>query len=205
MSDDWTKRLANKIANNETSDDQSSRSNRITRCAEEGRALAAKLLFPLFTSKVDAIAKELAGEERGGLFRFLRKSPPPVLHYQIIEDCNFRFQTREAYGTRLEIEFDRGCQPAMKIDVATAEVIEGEYLPIFRDTGAIAGVQIWRERRAEGKHPDLCARLFLLLSLPALEDGLKVKDAVRWIYEGTGRSFNDQSAAELIEALISAA
>ena len=84
-------------------------------------------------------------------------------------------------------------------------MIQGEYFPIFRESGAIAGAQIWQQRCTEGKHPDLIARLFLLLSVTALNEGLKVRDAVNWVYEDDRRPFTASSVERLIEALIAAA
>jgi hypothetical protein len=121
------------------------------------------------------------------------------------EELTFRFQMREAYGSRLTINYQRGNQPTLKIDVATYELIDGNYLPIFRDSGAIAGAQIWQENNSERKHPELKARLFLILSAAAVEENLKVSDAVSWVYETENKRFTSQSAQSLIENLINIA
>jgi hypothetical protein len=206
MDEDWAKRLADKIetarVKNESLDQNSAR---IVKFAEIARGVAADMLFGLFIDRLDAIRRHLQPEVKSGLFGFLRKSPPSVLDYTVTTDLSFRFQHREAIGKRLEIEYRKGAEPKLTIDVATSELIQGEYFPIFRETGAIAGAQIWQQRLTEGKHPNLVSRLFLILSLTALDEGLKVEDAVSWIYEEDERPFNSRSIEELIESLIASA
>lgn len=206
MSDDWAKDIAEKIQASSSTPHLDARSTQIAKFAEEARSEAADILFKLFTDKVDAICQQLESSSgQSGWLKIFRKRPPAIIDYTIETELNFRFQMREAYGSRLIINYQRGNQPFLKIDVASYELIDGNYLPIFRDSGAIAGAQIWQEKQSEGKHPELVARLFLILSAAAVEEKLKVSDAVSWVYEGENRRFTGQSAQTLIENLINLA
>lgn len=203
MSDDWAKEIAEKIRATDPSKPLDVKSAQIAKFAEDARNQAADILFKLFTSKVDAICRQIESSEGGGGFLgFFRKRSPSVLSYSIESELTFRFQTRESYGKRLTIDYQRGSQPLLKIDVATYELIEGNYLPIFRDSGAIAGAQIWQEKQTEKKHPELIGRLFLILSAAAVEEKLKIKDAVSWVYEGDNKRFTEQNAQDILEKFI---
>jgi hypothetical protein len=203
MSDDWAKEIAGKIRAADPSKPLDAKSAQIAKFAEEGRSQAADILFKVFTDKLDAICRQIETfEGGGGVLRFFRKRVPSVLTYSIESELTFRFQMRESYGKRLVISYQRGNQPLLKVDVATYELIEGNYLPIFRDSGAIAGAQIWQEKQIEGKHPELVARLFLILSAAAVEEKLKIKDSVSWVYEDDSRRFTEQSVQTILESFI---
>ncbi len=202
MSDDWAKEIASKIQTADPSKPLDAKSAQIAKFAEEARNQVADILFKIFTDKVDAICRQIGASEGGRVLGFFRKRTPLVLNYNIESDLNFRFQLRESFGSRLTIDYQRGSQPLLRVDVATYELIEGNYLPIFRDSGAIAGAQIWQEKKTERKHPELVARLFLILSAAAVEEKLKIKDAVSWVYENNSRRFNEQSVQTILENLI---
>jgi hypothetical protein len=195
MSDDWAKEIANKIRKNQSKEVSAERASQIVKAAEDARQQASDILFNLFIDKVDA----------GLLGFFRRRSSSDVLSYAVSPEQTFRFQVREAYGTRLEIEYNRDNQPSLRVDVATYELVNGDYLPIFRDSGAVAGAQIWQEKKSERKHPELIARLFLVLSAAAVEEKLKIKDSVRWVYESDNKAFTDEDVQKLIENLIASA
>jgi hypothetical protein len=164
------------------------------------------VLFSIFTRKIDAICSQIEKSEgKKGFFSFFRKSSPSIIDYDVESDLTFRFQMRESFGNRLKVQYNRGSIPLLKIDVATHELIEGSFLPIFRDSGAIAGAQIWQEKQSENKHPELIARLFLILSSAAVEENFKVKDAVSWVFEENSKRFTEESAETIIEKLIASA
>lgn len=204
MSDSWAKELADKISAGKAADAKlDPRSAQIIKVTERLRARAPELLFNLFTEKIKEVNRHIAeAEGRGGFFQRLFHSPTQVLNYEITPEQTFRFQLREAYGTRLELHFDRGALPAVRIDLATAELIQGEYLPIFRDNGAIAGAQVWSLKRSENKHPELIYRLFLIFSVTALDEGLKDDELVSWRFEEDHQAFTTRNAEQLIESLI---
>ncbi|MBI4854067.1 MAG: hypothetical protein HY819_19910 [Acidobacteria bacterium] len=206
MSDDWAKEIAEKIKSTDPQKILDPKSAQIAKFAEDARKEAANILFKLFTSKVDAICNQIEKSERGGSFLgFFRKRTPSVITYNVDSDITFRFQMRESYGTRLRVDYQRGSLPLLKVDVATYELIEGNYLPIFRDSGAIAGAQIWQEKQSERKHPELIARLFLILSGAAVEEKFKIKDSVSWVYEEDNRRFTEESAQKILENFIALA
>lgn len=208
MSDDWAKEIANKIRKNQSKEVSAERASQIVKAAEDARQQAADILFKLFINKVDAVCRQIEKAEGkgGGLLGFFRRrSSSDVLSYAVSPEQTFRFQVREAYGTRLEIEYNRDSQPSLRVDVATYELVNGDYLPIFRDSGAIAGAQIWQEKKNERKHPELIARLFLVLSAAAVEEKLNIKDTVRWVYETDNKVFTDEDVQKLIENLIASA
>lgn len=202
MSDDWAKEIAEKIKSTDPSKPLDAKSAQIAKFAEEARSQAADILFKIFTDKVDDICKEIEKPESKSFLNFFRKRTPSVLTYKIESDLTFRFQMRESYGKRLSIDYQRGSLPLLRIDVAGYELIEGNYLPIFRDSGAIAGAQIWQEKQTERKHPELVARLFLILSGAAVEENFKIKDAVSWVYEEDGKRFTEESAKNILEKFI---
>lgn len=205
MAEDWAKKLSAKISGfkNETADPDP-RSERIFKAAEKSREFADEMLFRLFIEKIDAVNGNLA-DGKGGFFGRLFKREPLALEYSISKESVFRFEAREAWGSRLEIDFNRGSLPMMFVDVAVSELIDGEYRPFIRDMGAAAGAQIWFGRRSDGKHPELIGRLLFLLSAAALDDGLKIRDSVSWVYEENRQSFNSSGAERLLESLISSA
>jgi hypothetical protein len=206
MTEDWAKNLAERIASAEYSEGElDPNSARIVKLAERARNDAADTLFRMFIDRVEDILRHLEqGEEKGILSRLFRKGPS-VLNCSISQEVTFRFQTRDAWGSRLEVDYDRGVEPRLSIDVAAFELISGDYLPIFRDCGAIAGAQIWLHRRAENRHPNLLARLYFILSITALSEGLSIKDSVSWVYEDDLRPFTARSVEELMETLIATA
>ena len=205
MSDDWAKALANKITPGDDLVKLDHRAVLLARWSEEARLRASELLFKLFTDQVDAVGRELSKANRsGGLLSFLRRPQSP-LTYQVKSDISFRLQTREAYGTRLEITYQQGSEPTLKIDVATQEVINGQYCPIFRESGAVAGAQIWQEKQTLGTHPDLIARLWLLLSTTAIEEGLSIDNSVIWVYADDQQPFTKSAVQTILEKLITAA
>jgi hypothetical protein len=208
MSDDWAKKLADKIADaGEKGEKLDLDSSRIVKLAEKARAISADMLFRMFIDRLDAVRKHLEEPESGkrGFFQLFRKSQPSILTHNISHEQTFRFQNREAWGSRMEIDFARGAEPRLTINVGTHELIHGEYLPIFRDSGAIAGAQIWQQRLSEKKHPNLIARIILIMSVTALDEGLEVEDAMSWVYEDDLSPIKISSIEEMIEALIAAA
>lgn len=205
MSDDWAKEIAEKIKSTDPSKPLDAKSAQIAKFAEEARSQAADILFKIFTNKVDAICEQIEKPEKKSFLNFFRKREPSVINYTAESDITFRFQMREAYGKRLNIDYQRGSLPLLKVDVAGYELIEGNYLPIFRDSGAIAGAQIWQEKQTERKHPELIARLFLILSGAAVEENFKIKDAVSWVYEEDGKRFTEESAKNILEKFIALA
>ncbi|MEW6734883.1 MAG: hypothetical protein AB1489_26570 [Acidobacteriota bacterium] len=206
MSDPWAKDLAAKIAAGDLSTEKTNeRAVRIVKYAERAREQAAESLFQLFTARIDAVERYLKRSEGGGFWQRWRKSSPPLLTYIVDHNVSMRFQLHEAWGSRLVIDFLRGQQPKLTVDVATAELIQGEYLPIFRNSGAIAGAQLWRQRSVEGKHPEMIARLLLLLSAAAIDEGLTADEAVSWVYEDDLRPFTAATIESLIEQLIATA
>lgn len=201
MSEEWAKRVAAKIAGGKVSDGDDRESARIVKIAEKARALAAERLFSNFRERIDSVCRHLEKAEGGGMLRRLfagRRNP--VFSIETYKEIPLRFQTREAWGDRLDIFYNRGYRPGLRIDVAVSEDISGTFYPIFRENGAIAGAQIWRLRESEGKHPDLVKRLFLILSKTAVDEGFKPDEAVCWMDE-EGVAFTTQYVEKLIEEL----
>lgn len=200
MSEEWVKRVAAKIAAGKVSD-RGEESTRIVKIAEKARAVAAESLFSVFRGRLDAVCKHLERAEGSGVLRRLfSRRRDPIFSVDVYRNISLRFQTREAWGDRLDIFYNRGSRPGIRIDVAVSENISGEFYPVFRENGAIAGAQIWRLRESEGKHPDLINRLFLILSKTAVDEGLRPTEAVCWMDE-QGAVFTAQSVEQLIETL----
>lgn len=206
MSDDWAKEIADKIQAADPSKPLDSKSTQIAKFAENARNEAANILFKMLTSKVDSICHQIEKREgNSGLLSFFRKKSPSVLTYEVQSDITFRFQMRESFGKRLTIDYQRGSNPILKVDVAAYELIDGNYLPIFRDSGAIAGAQIWQMKQSENKHPELVARLVMILSAAAVEEKLKVQDAVNWVYESDNRRFTEEAIQNILSNFIALA
>ncbi|MBL8149374.1 MAG: hypothetical protein JNN15_05555 [Blastocatellia bacterium] len=204
--EEWTDKVASeiaeKIALKQRAERLGERSGRIVKLAEKARSEGSADLLQLFSQKIDALCSKIDNVDGKSFWqRFFSKKRDSVLTYNVTHDVTFRFQLRDACGSRMEIDYNLGFKPALVIDIALAESIEGQYLPIFRESGAIAGAQIWRLHRTDKKHPELVARLFLVMSITALEEGLAVKDSVRWLYEEGSRPFTAKSVEELITAL----
>ncbi len=201
MPEEWARKVAANVAVGKPPGGDDRESTRIVKMAEKARAVAAKNLFAIFKERIDAVCRHLEKAEGGGwLRRLLTGRRDPVFSIDIYKEISLRFQTREAYGDRLDIFYNRGSRPGLRIDVAVSEYISGELYPIFRENGAIAGAQIWRLRESEGKHPDLMNRLFLILSKTALDEGLKPAESVCWI-DQQGAAFTTLSVEQLIESL----
>lgn len=201
MPEEWARKVAAKIAAGKSLGGDDRESARIVKMAEKARAVAAQNLFAIFKERIDAVCRHLEKVEGGGLLRrLLVGRREPIFSMDIYKDISLRFQTREAYGDRLDLFYNRGSRPGLRVDVAVSENISGDLCPIFRENGAIAGAQIWRLRESEGKHPDLMNRLFLILSKTALDEGFKPAESVCWIDE-QGVAFTTVSVEKLIESL----
>ncbi|MCS6885847.1 MAG: hypothetical protein RMM17_09515 [Acidobacteriota bacterium] len=203
MSEEWARRTAARIGKDQ---DKSSQGSKMFKIAEKARSQAPRKLFALFKNRISLVCKYLKEDEKkkhnaikaAALTLLELFSKQQVFSIETYKDVSMRFQLREALGERMEIFYNKGKRPGIRIDVALYEQLSGQLFPIFRDNSAIAGAQIWR--LIEGKHPDMITRLYFILSKTAVDEGVSAAEAACWIDE-QGKHFNEKAVEDLIDSM----
>jgi hypothetical protein len=203
MSGNWERHLAAKLATTPLPLKKVSNDKQVVMAATLARQQAANLLMQMFVQKIAALQQEFDSLQPAKSFwSRWRQTREQLFDYTITAETTVRFQAREALGSSLLLFLTRGPQLGLQIDVALQESIEGQYVPIFRDNGAIAGAQLWRTTRDARKHPTLLARLWLLFSATAVNEGETFPATVLWCYDEHYQAFTTTDVENLVAQLV---